>query len=185
MPTRRGRLDAPGIEIHMLADDGVIPNNARLPLVVYPGAVALPEGDPPSVFERLFRSNGWGGTWRNGVYAFHHYHAEAHEVLGVAVGSVTVLFGGENGTTVVATAGDVAVIPAGVGHKRLAMSPDLCVVGAYPLGQRPDMRREDPADRLCALDVIPHVALPAGDPVHGRRGPLVAHWGATPDPDDA
>ncbi|MEO2005500.1 MAG: cupin domain-containing protein [Candidatus Poribacteria bacterium] len=168
---------APEVTTTSLTDDGTIPNNDRLPLLVYAAAVNVPTDDPAATFETLFRSNGWGGTWRNGVYPYHHYHAEAHEVLGIASGSVTVLFGGEAGVEVTATAGDVVVIPAGVGHKRIAMSGGLCVVGAYPAGQAPDLRREDPADRAYALDVIPHVALPSADPVHGAEGPLQRAWG--------
>jgi long-chain acyl-CoA synthetase len=46
------------------------------------------------------RRNGWSGTWRNGIYAFHHYHSTSHEVLGIAAGSAAVRFGGEGGATV-------------------------------------------------------------------------------------
>ncbi len=169
--------DATGeVVAYALRDDGIIPNNARLPLLVYPAAVTPVRIDPALTFESLFRANGWAGTWRNGVYPFHHYHAEAHEALGIASGEVTVLFGGEDGVTLTATAGDVVVIPAGVGHKRVGMAGDLCVVGAYPPGQTPDMRREDPDDHTYALTVIPDVPLPPADPVYGDAGPLMAHW---------
>ncbi len=166
------------VVVYPLLDDGVIPNNAHLPLLVYPQAVTPVPVDPALTFESLFRANGWTGTWRNGVYPVHHYHAEAHEVLGVASGEVTVLFGGEDGVTLTATAGDIVVVPAGVGHKRVAMAGDLCVVGAYPPGQRPDMRRDDPDDRAYGLEAIPNVPLPPADPVYGEKGPLSIHWAA-------
>ena len=73
-------------------------------------------------------------------------------------------------------AGDVVVIPAGVGHQNLGASGDLLVVGAYPGGADPDLCRGRPDERPRALDNIRQVALPAADPVHGRAGPLLAHW---------
>jgi len=85
----------------------------------------------------LFERNGWGGAWRNGIYAHHHYHSTTHEVLGVASGSVRVRLGGDSGKTVVLRAGDVVVVPAGVAHKSEGESPDLVVVGAYPQGAAP------------------------------------------------
>jgi uncharacterized protein YjlB len=66
-------------------DDGVIPNNERWPLVVYRGAVSLPADlDPAAVIEDLFELNGWGDSWRNGIYDYVHYHSRIHEVLGIA-----------------------------------------------------------------------------------------------------
>src|SRR3954452_9450109 len=62
------------------ADDGLIPNNPRWPLVVYRGAVKLPRSlDPAAVFEDLFESNGWGDTWRDGIYVYVHDHSRVHE----------------------------------------------------------------------------------------------------------
>ena len=71
----------------MLEADGNIPNNPRLPLLLYPCAVRLPEHDPANLFEELFAANDWVGCWRNGIFPFHHYHSTAHEVLGIYSGT--------------------------------------------------------------------------------------------------
>jgi hypothetical protein len=40
-------------------DDGIVPNHPQWPLVIYRGAVRLPDDlDPAAVFEELFKSNG-------------------------------------------------------------------------------------------------------------------------------
>jgi hypothetical protein len=85
-----------GIETHVFVDDGLVPNNGKLPLVLYRHALTL-EGlssEPERAFEALFRSNGWRGAWVDGIYDFQHYHSTAHEVLGIAKGSARVKFGG-------------------------------------------------------------------------------------------
>ena len=123
---------------HLLAADGAIPNHPRWPLLVYPAALALSGPDPAALFEALFTRNGWPAAWRNGVFPFHHYHSNAHEALGVYSGEVTVQFGGDAGVKIVARPGDVIVLPAGTGHKKLSSSGQLGVVGAYPNGAHPD-----------------------------------------------
>jgi len=115
------------------ADDGLVPNHPRWPMLVYPGVVRLPDDvDPAAVFEDIFSANGWGDSWRNGIYGFVHYHSRIHEVLGIARGTAEVRFGGDKGKVLEVKAGDVAVLPAGTGHQRLSASADLLVVGAYP-----------------------------------------------------
>jgi uncharacterized protein YjlB len=95
-------------------DDGIIPNHPKWPLVIYRGAVRFPEKlDPAAVFEELFENNGWGDSWRNGIYDYVHYHSRIHEVLGIARGEGNVQFGGHLGRTLKLKAGDVAVLPAG------------------------------------------------------------------------
>jgi uncharacterized protein YjlB len=80
-------------------DVGLIPNNPHLPFIHYRGAVRLAGGfDPAAVFERLFKLNGWGGAWRNGmIYDYIHYHPRTHEVLGIARGRAHARFGGKTG----------------------------------------------------------------------------------------
>ncbi|HSA82239.1 MAG TPA: cupin domain-containing protein [Geminicoccaceae bacterium] len=164
------------VRAHLFEDDGSIPNNPKLPLLVYPGAVATSGADPAAAFEEIFAANGWSGSWRNGIYPFPHYHSTAHEVLGIARGEAKVRFGGDRGIVLDVQAGDVVVIPAGVGHQNLGASGDLLVVGAYPGGAGFDLCRGGPDDRPRVLDNIRQVALPAADPVFGRAGPLLAQW---------
>ena len=168
---------APAVEQHLLADDGIVPNNPLLPLLVY--RAALDTGrDAAEACERRFAENGWSGGWRGGVYPYHHYHTTAHEALGVVAGSARVRLGGENGALVDIAAGDVVVIPAGVAHKGEAASPDLVIVGAYPEGRGPDLQVAGKGDRDKAQANIARVPLPAEDPVYGPDGPLVAGWRA-------
>lgn len=164
---------------HHFADGGDVPNNPDLPLILYRQALADVGSDRASAFERLFVAHGWGGTWRNGIYPFHHYHSTAHEVLGIAAGSAKVQLGGARGETVELVAGDAVLIPAGVGHKRLASSSDLLVVGAYPLGQKWDLiRADDVVDGAAVRARIAAVPMPESDPILGSSGPLVSLWAA-------
>lgn len=169
--------DALAIEEHLFTDDGHVPNNPSLPLIVYR---AVLETGPRAALacEALFAGNDWSAAWVNGIYAHHHYHSTAHEVLGIAAGSVRVRLGGEGGKTVELRAGDVVVIPAGVAHKNEGASPQLVVVGAYPSGKSPDMRRPAAEERERALRNIVEVGLPACDPVYGKSGPLLERWRA-------
>jgi uncharacterized protein YjlB len=171
-------LNSPQVVYHIIKDDGIYPNNETLPLLVYQNALTLPKNhNPAAIFETLFEANQWGGSWRNGVYGFHHYHSTAHEVLGVFGGTARIQLGGEKGMTLSVSRGDVVVIPAGVAHKNLGASQDFRVVGAYPFGQSPDMCYGKSNERPQADQNIARVAFPKSDPVYGSRGPLIEHWG--------
>jgi uncharacterized protein YjlB len=167
--------DAIPVEEHLFTDDGHVPNNPSLPLIVY-RAVLETGPRAAAACEALFAGNDWSAAWVDGIYAHHHYHSTAHEVLGIAAGSVRVRLGGENGKTVELCAGDVVVIPAGVAHKSEGASPDLVVVGAYPGGKNPDMCRPAARQRERARRDIMEVALPAYDPVYGKSGRLLERW---------
>ena len=145
-------------------------NHPRWPLLIYPQAV---ETIAPEAFEALFTRNGWPAAWRNGVHPFHHFHSNSHEALGIYSGEVTVQFGGAAGVTVTAKPGDVVVLPAGTGHKKLSSKGSLGVVGAYPDGQHPDTCRAFAEKHLNAIASVP---LPACDPVYGPKGPLFTYW---------
>jgi uncharacterized protein YjlB len=111
-------------------DDGETPNS-RWPRVVYRSAVAAnPAYDAAAIFEALFAWNGWKGSWRDGMYDWLHYHSNTHEVLGISRGRLRARFGGAKGRVLSVKAGDVVILPAGVGHFCESASPDLLIVGA-------------------------------------------------------
>ena len=162
----------------MFADDGSVPNNPLLPLVVYRGALDVAAArDPESAIEQIFMRNGWGnGMWRGGIYPYLHFHSMTHEALGIARGSARVRFGGERGKEIEVRAGDVAVLPAGTGHQRLSGTTGLSVIGGYPPEGRYDLCRGGRPEHAQALQTIAQVPLPATDPLLGADGPLLALW---------
>lgn len=157
--------------------DREVPNNPRLPLVIYRGAFRLEPGvDPAAIFEQAFAANGWNSSWRNGIHPFRHFHTRTHEVLGIARGHARVEFGGAAGEQLEVGAGDVAILPAGTGHKRLAQSADLLVVGAYPDDSDIDQKRAGEMEIARALAAIATVPDPPKDPIYGTGGPLRRLW---------
>jgi uncharacterized protein YjlB len=164
-------------ETFAFADDGSVPNNPKLPFLVYRGAVDLKGSpDPEALVERTFAANRWGEMWRNGIYPYVHYHSMIHEAMGIARGRAKVRFGGNGGREIDITAGDVCVLPAGTGHQGLWASPDLIVVGAYPPSGKYDLCRGSKADHDRAIAAIAEVPLPPTDPVYGAAGPLTKLW---------
>jgi uncharacterized protein YjlB len=159
-------------ELYSFEDAGGIPNSP-LPVLVYhevEGARAA------GACRDLFASNGWLGSWVNGIFSFHHFHSTTHEVLGIVAGSAVVVLGGPDGRRFEVAPGDVLVLPGGIGHCNAGSSADLLVVGAYPNGMQWDLRRGDPAERDEVLANIAAVPLPESDPVHGPGGPLTEIW---------
>lgn len=146
------------------------PNSER-PVLVYPRALT-PGGD----FAALFRKNGWRGIWINGVYAFDHFHADAHEALGCVAGWARLRLGGPAGAELQVSAGDALLLPAGMGHRSMAQSADFQIAGAYPPGQAPDLQRGSMEEYPQLLARARAVPLPDTDPVTGKGGAGLRHW---------
>ncbi|WP_250464636.1 cupin domain-containing protein [Caballeronia sp. GAFFF2] len=161
-------------ESFMLAQNGWVPNNTRLPVLVWRNAIDSREFDVAGRFESLFQQNGWPPQWRDGVFDYHHFHSTAHEALGVISGEAELIIGGPKGRVIAIRAGDAIVLPAGTGHCLLTSGRRFQVVGAYPPGQQWDIRREgiSEAERQ-AMEALP---FPHDDPVAGEDGPLVHLW---------
>lgn len=159
----------PQPESFLFEDDGRIPNNPDLPVLVYRGAIP-DAANMASAMKARFGENGWTNSWRDGIYDFHHYHSTAHEVIGIAGGQVRMRFGGDGGVAIDLGRGDVAIIPAGVGHKNESSGDDLVVIGAYDGGRDWDLCHGEPQERPAVEDNIRQVPRPGRNPVTG--GPI-------------
>ncbi|MCF0069018.1 cupin [Dyadobacter sp. CY261] len=162
-------------QTYFFKDDGSIPNN-KFPLLVYHDAFQVTGREGAEWLEKRFAENSWTNSWRNGVFSYHHYHSITHEVLGVYAGNAVLHMGGEHGEKLQVVAGDVLVIPAGVGHRKLEASSDFAVVGAYPDGRDYDILRGEPGDRPRALENISKVPIPRLDPIWGADKGLSEIW---------
>ncbi|ATD31024.1 cupin domain-containing protein [Macrococcoides bohemicum] len=143
------------------------PNHMILPVIVYQEV----EGD----FTEIFKHNQWTGIWTNGVFDYHHFHPNTHEVLGIASGEATLMIGGESGSQLKVKQGDALLLPAGYGHKSLEASKDFKVVGAYPTDI--DVETLTSYEEIQTINsTINSVKLPEHDPIEGDKGVMFKEW---------
>lgn len=151
--------------------------NSPLPVLIYRGALDISNAEERAdTFESMFKQHGWLPAWRYYLYYFDHFHSTAHEALGIFQGQAKARLGGPNGQEVMLYAGDVLVLPAGVGHACIEADDDFCMVGAYPPGQNVENERGDPATLAAAQARVASVAIPENAPV---GGPLKSLWEQT------
>ncbi|SEI97815.1 Uncharacterized protein YjlB [Dyadobacter koreensis] len=162
-------------ETYFFEDDGEIPNS-KYPLIIYKAAFSERGESGAKWLESHFESNNWKNSWRNGVFHYHHYHSITHEVLGVFEGTAMLHLGGEGGEKIQVTAGDILVIPAGVGHKNLGASKDFAIVGAYPDAMDYDLMKGNPEERPKADNNIAKVQFPDHDPLLGKHNGIMKIW---------
>ncbi|MGG3941693.1 cupin domain-containing protein [Peribacillus psychrosaccharolyticus] len=152
-------------------DDGIIPNNPNLPVLIYKHAFG--KGNE---IEEKFSNNNWRNSWEGGIFDYHHFHSNTHEVLGVMQGTATIMLGGEQGQSIEVKTGDVIILPAGTGHKCILASPDFMVLGAYPNGMNYNLKTGESENDSELILEIKQVPLPDADPVFGKNGPLLSEW---------
>lgn len=160
----------------LIKENGFFPNNAALPVLLYKGALHLPEDGKDDLVKEVFQQNDWGNAWVDGIYDYHHYHSITHEVLGVIQGTCTIMLGGEKGIKQKLQEGDVIVLPAGVSHKSVESSDDFTCVGAYPKDAEYDLNYGKKEEHPEVDENIKKVPLPDTDPLYGNEGPLMEHW---------
>jgi uncharacterized protein YjlB len=72
-----------------------IANHPRFPSVIYHAVDAAARSADAA--RELFVRHGWGGSWVDGVFGFHHFHSSSHEALAVLAGRATPELGGPQG----------------------------------------------------------------------------------------
>ncbi|WP_141433754.1 cupin domain-containing protein [Bacillus sp. 03113] len=157
------------VSAYRFEDDGTIPNNPTFSVMIYQQPF---KGRTDKIID-IFKHNHWSNSWTNGVYNFQHFHSNAHEVLAIRAGHGKIQIGGEKGKIIEVSAGDVIVLPAGTGHKRIEASDDFSVIGAYPNGVSYDLQKK--ANNQLREN-IQQVSRPDTDPVYGNEGPLLELW---------
>ena len=159
---------------YIFLDDDTIPNSL-LPVIVYKKVCNT--DDNAQWLEHCFQMNNWINNWRDIVLPYDHFHSTTHEVLGVSKGSVSLKIGGQkNGKIFDVSAGDVLILPAGVGHFAISEHKNYEIVGGYPDGKSWDMMTGTADERKAAFRNIASLTIPTTDPVFGINGGLIDLW---------
>jgi uncharacterized protein YjlB len=161
------------IEHFLLYENGNFPNNPMLPVVIYKNAFTKPV---QSKVKNLLKKNNWSNSWVNGIYDYHHYHSNTHEVLVILAGSCTVALGGPSNKLIDVKTGDVLILPVGTAHKNENSSADFSCLGAYPGGSDFDIVKGTENEKAAANVNIQRTAIPEEDPLFGKEGELKNLW---------
>jgi uncharacterized protein YjlB len=155
-------------------EDGIIPNSS-LPVILYKSVINLP--DSSEWLETQFIKNNWLNNWRATILPYDHFHSNTHEVLGLGFGEVQLKIGGADGEVFTLSAGDVIVIPAGVGHYSITEHSNYQFVGGYPNGNSWDLKTGlEEGERVVIMNNLSKVPIPLTDPLYGSEGILIEKW---------
>ena len=164
-------------EIIYIKENHPFPNNP-LPVLYYPSEVEslieMPNSEQNVL--ALFGINGYSNGWVNGIFPFHHFHANTHEVLACTAGEAAIQLGGPDTPIYTFSKGDVLLLPAGTAHKNIQASEDFKIVGAYPDGLEPDMQKGEAGDYENIKRMLASVAKPDKDPLEGNDGAVHEYW---------
>lgn len=169
------------IEQILLKEDQPYPNSV-LPVLFYPDAFSeiVKEDDPAQKGIQFFAENNYSNAWVNGIFPYHHFHSNTHEVLACISGEASVQLGGPDGKVIQFSKGDVVLLPAGTAHKRVKASKDFSIIGAYPDGREFDTHKGDEItsdDEYYRLKhAIKKVPVPSLDPVQNKGGAVKKYW---------
>ena len=162
------------ISTYYFEDNGIIPNS-HLPVIVYKHVIDLT--DASDWLGTRFKQNNWLNNWRDIILPYDHFHSNTHEVIGLGFGEVQLTIGGSKGIVLTITAGDVIIIPAGVGHYSISEHTNYRFVGGYPNGNNWDIKTGlEEEERTTILTTIANVQIPKTDPVYGFDGALFERW---------
>lgn len=161
--------------LHISKPQGGVPNSP-LPVIIYHHVIAPNAVDNADYLEHLFSANGWPPQWRYGMYDYTHFHSNTPEALGVFSGSAKVQLGGEKGSIIDISVGDVLLLPAGVGHKQISADENFMMVGAYPPNVSADLCRDEVSKLQARIKTVAKVPLPETDPVTGHSEGSVILW---------
>lgn len=163
------------INYYFIYKNNLFPNNEKLPVLHYK-RVFEPLPLTPELIEHVLNENDWHHVWRDGIYSFHHYHSNTHEVLIIYSGHCIVELGGEQGKMIEVTIGDALLIPAGISHKNHQASSDFKCIGAYPFSIEYNMKYGKVDEYPQVIEEIKRTPLPQSDPIYGKEGPLFNYW---------
>lgn len=169
------------IEQILLKEDRPYPNSI-LPVLFYPGAFkeVIEVDDPAHKGMDFLEENHYSNAWVNGIFPYHHFHSNTHEVLACISGEASVQLGGPNGKIVKFSKGDVLLLPAGTAHKKIKASKDFSIIGAYPDGIEFDTHKgeeitsDEEYQRLKRN--TKKVPIPNLDPIQKKGGAVKKYW---------
>lgn len=173
------RFGSLAISSYLMAGDGCVPNSALAALIFHKAIDFEKVGSSQAAdqIERVIRENDWYLDWIDSVYRKTHYHSTAHEVLVIFKGKATLQLGGRKSLNVrPVEPGDIVVIPAGVGHKRIDSTDDFTVFGLYPRDQTWDLQWGYKKNYQDSIVRIEKLITPEKDPFYGKEEGLKRYW---------